>query len=164
MVLHNKKVFIFGGKTWINNYCTLGDLEYFNLVDKSWSFPALPTKSLLQVRRNHIAECFGNNMIIHGGINENGDLLNDAHVLGLQPLKWTEKLLTTDHPTAPYLAFHSSCLVLPRDVLNHPKLSVYKIPDSYKRRNEFTKTEVVSKYSNIFRHMKKAFTCLEEKH
>ncbi len=58
-VLFQKKLILFGGKFKNNNYFFMGDLEVFNLEDKSWTVPIVYTKSTLKLRSNHIAEIIG---------------------------------------------------------------------------------------------------------
>lgn len=135
-VLYNKKVYIFGGKTWINNYCDLGDLEYFSLNDKTWVYPSAYTKNLLQVRRNHIAETFSSYMIVHGGINEYGDILNDTYIFNLNLTKWSDIMINENNP-GPFLAYHASCIIIPKEIKNSPKLNVYKLPESNKKLNDY---------------------------
>ena len=85
----------------------------------------------MQVRRNHVAEIIGNQMIIHGGINENEGMQNDTYLLNFKPLKWIELHINENTP-GPYLAYHCSCLVLPHHIRISSKLSVYRVPETKK--------------------------------
>ncbi len=110
----------------------MGDLEYFNLIDDTWYFPTVYTKSILPLRRNHIAETFSNFMIIQGGLNDEGSFLNDTYIFNYIQLKWLE-LTIDDSLEFPYAAYHAACFILPKELKNTTKLSIYKLPDNYRR-------------------------------
>lgn len=57
--LYQKKVYVFGGRTKLNNYFYIPDLEIYNLEDKTWFSPILYTKSTLKLRRNHVSLLVG---------------------------------------------------------------------------------------------------------
>jgi hypothetical protein len=127
--VYNKKLYLFGGKAKMEKYTLLCDLEIFNLQEKSWSSPLVNTKTTLQLRRNHIAEIIGHHMIVHGGVSENGEYLNDTFLLSLNgSLKWTTCIINDDTP-GPTLAGHSHCLVLPHDFKYNPRMHIYKYPE-----------------------------------
>jgi N-acetylneuraminic acid mutarotase len=63
-VLYQKKLYIFGGKTKVQNYSFIPDLEIFNLEEKTWQSPVLYTKNTLKLRRNHLAELIGNDNLL----------------------------------------------------------------------------------------------------
>jgi len=58
-ILYQKKLYVFGGRTKMQNYFYIPDLEIYNLEDKTWGTPNLFTKSTLRLRRNHIALLVG---------------------------------------------------------------------------------------------------------
>ena len=58
-IMFQKKLILFGGRIKINNYVFSGDLEVFNLEDKSWTNPIIFTKSTLKLRSFHAAELIG---------------------------------------------------------------------------------------------------------
>lgn len=68
-------------------------------------------------------------MIIHGGIDENDNYLDDCYLLNLSPLKWNFCSISTE-TEHPRLAFHSSCVVLPQELKYNPKFNIYKFPDT----------------------------------
>ena len=72
-------MYSFGGKLILGK--NLGDLEIFNLDTRNWSFPKLETDNKPELRKNHIACCIGNQMFIHGGINDKEIYLNDSYLL-----------------------------------------------------------------------------------
>ena len=125
-VMHNGKLIIFGGK--YINLPILGDVDVFNLDTKIWSTPPLTSYSKLKLRRNHIAISVGNQMFIHGGIDEEGNYLSDCYLLNYNPFKWINVSISEDTPS-PVLAYHKCCLVLPEDIRINPRLSIYRIPD-----------------------------------
>ena len=125
-IIHNKRLIIFGGK-----YLTLsllGDVDVYNIETKTWHTPSLSTYSKLKLRRNHIACLIGNQMFIHGGIDEDGTFLNDCYLLNLNPLKWVTCQIN-EETRPPVLAYHKCCLVLPEEMKINPKMNIYKYPD-----------------------------------
>lgn len=74
-------------------------------------------------------------MFIHGGYDENNNVLNCFFVLNFNPLKWHDVLVSEDRKTkvtSPFLAYHTCCLVLPTEIKMHSKLNIYRIPDLHK--------------------------------
>ena len=66
--------------------------------------------------------------MIHGGLSEEGNYLNDAFILNLNPLKWINVPILNELDS-PYLASHAACLVLQIELLINPKLNMLKIPE-----------------------------------
>ena len=65
---------------------------------------------------------------MHGGISEDGNYLNDCYNLNLIPLKWNILPILNENES-PHLASHSACLVLQSELLNNPKLNIFKLPE-----------------------------------
>jgi len=63
-------------------------------------------KGEVKWRRDHIAECIGDLMLIYGGLDNHDIILDDIWLLHLVYLKW-ERIKVT----APGLAYHSSTIV-----------------------------------------------------
>lgn len=61
--LHQKRLYVFGGRTKIQNYSFILDLEVYNLEDKGWAAPTIYTKSTLKLRRNHVAVLVGKKFV-----------------------------------------------------------------------------------------------------
>lgn len=142
-IVHHRKIFIFGGKFLNDKYSDLADLEYFSLEDSRWHLPSIHTKSILQLRRNHIADLVGSSMIIHGGINDFGEILNDTYLLYLNPvIKWSE-LHIQDVANAPFLAYHSCCIVASPEIKSSSRFSVYRLPPVYKKINRNSASEII---------------------
>lgn len=59
-VLYQKKLFLFGGKSKLQNFYFIQDLEIFNIEERTWSSPNVYTKNNLKLRRNHIGIVVGN--------------------------------------------------------------------------------------------------------
>jgi hypothetical protein len=89
-------------------------------------------------------------MVIHGGITENNEILNDCYMLNINLInynsfsnkdkdysdynnkendKWN-KLSVISYSKSPYLFGHSATLVLPSEIINNSKFSIYKFPES----------------------------------
>lgn len=128
-IIHQKRIYIFGGKCKSNNYHYIADLDIFDLTDSQWLTPNFSSKASLELRRNHVADLIGNQMIIHGGFNEENKILSDAHVLSLSPLKWTT-LNISEFTPGPALSGHASAVVLPMEIRYNNKTSLYKFPEN----------------------------------
>ena len=150
------RLFIFGGRAKMisqNNNLVFSNsglycgLEVFNFSNLSWSTPYFSAKNSPRLRRNHISELIGNYMIIHGGITENNEILNDVYIINIYYMnnlniskdkdndnnkdsdKWNN-LIVTSNSKSPYLFGHSSTLVVPSNIQNHSKFSIYKFPEN----------------------------------
>ena len=58
-ILHQKKLFVFGGKSKIQSMYMFQDLEIFDVEQKFWIFPNISSKHFLKLRRNHVALLIG---------------------------------------------------------------------------------------------------------
>ena len=120
----SKNLYVFGG-IYIQTK-KFADLEIFNFDTKKWISPKFSTKNLIDLRKNHIGCTIGNAMFIHGGIDEQGNYLNDCHILIYQPLQWRVPEIKRSEFKAPYLAYHSCCLVIPKDIREDSTFNIYK--------------------------------------
>jgi len=127
-ILYQKKFIVFGGKIKAGNYQYLADLDIFDLNEKTWSQPTFNSKSFLPLRRNHVAELVGHQIIIHGGMSEDNQVLADCHVLSLNPYKWNYATISDLTPT-PALSGHASSLVVPAELKYNARMNIYKFPD-----------------------------------
>ena len=126
-IIYKSKYFIFGGRTLINNI--MGDLEIYNIENNTWTQLEKFSYKFVTMRKNHIACLVGQSMFIHGGIDENGEILNDSNLLSLNiPYSWTPALIAS-FCLPPQLAYHSCCLVAPTEILFNSKFSIYKFPE-----------------------------------
>ena len=127
-ILYKNKYYIFGGK-YINSNI-LAKLDIFDLSTNSWSTNNY-NYFLFKIRRNHIACLIGSQMLIHGGVDENDEILDDSYLLNLtNNLIWSK---TSIMPILipPKLAYHSCCLVIASDILYNNKFNIYRIPNSF---------------------------------
>ena len=105
-ILYKNKYYIFGGKYTNSNI--LAKLDIFDLSTNSWSTNNY-NYFLFKIRRNHIACLIGSQMLIHGGVDENDEILDDSYLLNLtNNLIWSK---TSIMPILipPKLAYHSCC-------------------------------------------------------
>ena len=67
-------------------------------------------------------------MLIHGGINEFGRVLDDTILLNMHTLTWSKCSINKlcQHPK---LWGHSCCLVIPSQILYNPKFNIYSFPE-----------------------------------
>ena len=127
-ILYKNKYYIFGGKYTNSNI--LAKLDIFDLSTNSWSTNNY-NYFLFKIRRNHIACLIGSQMLIHGGVDENDEILDDSYLLNLtNNLIWSK---TSIMPILipPKLAYHSCCLVITSDILYNNKFNIYRIPNSF---------------------------------
>ena len=126
-IFYQNKIYFFGGKIkYQKSSSTLG-LEVFSLSDGQFSIPSAG-KLNPEPRRNHIAELLGGQIFIYGGINNSNEILNDSYLLNLNPLKWVPTSISRFTP-GPKVYGHSSCVVIPKDILNSHKFSIYSYPE-----------------------------------
>jgi hypothetical protein len=126
-IFYQNKIYFFGGKTkYQKSSSTLG-LEIFSLSDGQFSIPSAG-KLNPEPRRNHVAELLGGQIFIYGGINNSNEILNDSFLLNLNPLKWVPTSISRFTP-GPKVYGHSSCVVIPKDILTSHKFSIYSYPE-----------------------------------
>ena len=126
-VVFQNKIYFFGGKTKYLNMSYLCGLDVYSISDYSFNSPLLGKLSP-ETRKNHISELLGNQMFIHGGLNEANEILNDCFLLTLNTLKWNVCTISKYTP-APRLYGHSSCVVIPQMLLFHHKFTIYSYPN-----------------------------------
>ena len=126
-IFHQNKIYFYGGKTKYQKSSLSCGLEIFSLSDGLFSSPSVG-KFVPEDRRNHIAELIGNQIFIFGGINNSNEILNDSFILNLNPLKWISCSINKYTP-APKVYGHSSCLVVPREIIKNHKFSIFSYPD-----------------------------------
>ena len=119
----NNKLYIFGGKTKYSTTSVLNGLEVFSFNNNTYSSNFLNGDSP-ENRRNHIAIFIGAQMFIHGGINENGKVLNDSYLLNIHQFKWN-KCIIDKYCHWPKLYGHACSLVIPLRTLFNPKFNIY---------------------------------------
>ena len=127
-VLKNGNLYVYGGV--YTQFKAFGNIEIFNLETKKWTSPIFNTKYIVSLRKNHIACSIGNCMFIQGGIDEEGEYLNDCYLLNYQPLQWKIPQIKKTNIKIPCLAYHSCCLIIPTELKEYPSFTIYKrIPE-----------------------------------
>ena len=129
-IIYQNKIYLFGGRTKYGGSFVSPGLEIFSLNDKCYLNHDQEGGIMPELRKNHIAELIGNQMLIHGGINENNQVLGDCCYLNLNlnQLKWGACQIHKSSP-GPRLYGHTSALVLPKEYYTSNKLSIFNYPD-----------------------------------
>ena len=135
-IIFKNKFIIFGGR--YIQVPILADLDVYNIDTNTWSNPAVNTTRYLKLRKHHIACLIGQHMLIHGGIGENGEYLDDCNLLSLNPFKWTEAQIAP-FCEKPILAMHSCVLVIGEDIKNNMKFNIYKFPEVSPNKRTFSR-------------------------
>ena len=145
-IIYQNKIFLFGGRTKYGGSFVSPGLEIFSLNDKCFLNHEPEGGIMPEPRKNHIAELIGNQMLIHGGISENNQVLGDCFFLNLSlsQLKWGACPINKN-TQGPRLYGHTSALVLPKEFYASNKLSIFNYPEV-----EFTNTRIKEKGIYIF--------------
>ncbi len=129
-LVYFKKLYIVGGRIKENNYTFFpSNIDIYDTEDHTWSSQQVYSRSNLCQRRNHVAEIIGCQMIIHGGINEKNEFLNETVLISFSPLKFIQCVIKEETP-GPYLAGHGCALVIPSEMRSNTKFNIYKSYDS----------------------------------
>jgi len=133
---YQNNIYFFGGKIKENNQDILGGLEIYNFSENSFYIP----QDIIdpKLRRNHISCVVGGQILFHGGIDLNNEILDDIIILNLNPLKWIKPIINNYLPM-PRVYGHSSCLVIPTSILMHYKFNIYRYPDEDKVKDNLDK-------------------------
>ena len=131
----NNKLFIFGGKTKYGNTSYMNGLDIFSFNERK-----ILNNSIYgdkpENRKSHIAVFVGAQMLVHGGINDEGKILDDTYLFNMHTLTWNKCNISKicQHPK---LWGHACCLVIPGQILYNPKFNVYAFPefDTVKKKN-----------------------------
>ncbi len=133
-IIENRYLFILGGKIKFNNnedFCTIDIFDF--IKNKNIKPDFLNSNSNFLRRKNFISEKINDSIIIHGGINEKNEISNEICILNSKFDNYNNKIyLYLNKPSfinSPFLFGHSSCLVLPSEIKNHPFLSINYIPE-----------------------------------
>ena len=127
-VIYQNKIFLFGGRTKYGGGFVSPGLEIFSLTENSFTNQDPEGNIFPEPRKNHIAELIGAQMLIHGGLNETNEILNDCYYLNLNQLKWGACSINRTTPS-PKLYGHTSCLVLPKEYYQSHKLNIFSYPE-----------------------------------
>ena len=146
-VIYQNKIYFYGGRIKVEKTSMLVGLEIYSLSDNI--FISSNVKGGPNKRRNHIAEIIGNVMLIHGGISEDNEVLDDCYLLHLQQLAWMSPVINTYSPS-PKVFGHTSCLVIPHNILTNSKFNIYRYPDSEYYNVKNTKKKKIERGLYIF--------------
>ena len=131
----NNKLYIFGGKTKYLNTSYLNNLDIFSFTERKIINCQINGEKP-ENRKSHIAIFVGTQMLIHGGINVDGKILDDSYLFNMHTLTWNKCIINKicEHPK---LWGHACCLVIPGQILYNPKFSIYSFPefDTVKKKN-----------------------------
>ena len=88
-VLYKKEIYIYGGVT-DNTFIGREDLVVYDIEKKKFKLEEKTFNKLnFKWRRNHNAEMVGNHMVVYGGIDDDGKVLDDLWALDLNlTLRW----------------------------------------------------------------------------
>ena len=127
-IIYKNRYFIFGGK-YLNTE-SYAKLDIYDFSTNSW-LNNIYNYFIFKLRRNHIACLIGSQMLIHGGVDETGEILDDSYLLNLNSNYIWAKTSIMPILIPPKLAYHSCCLVIASDILYNNKFSIYRIPNSF---------------------------------
>lgn len=121
---------IYGGEKQYNKAFRvrecLNDVRYFNLDTGEWRF-IKTWGDFVEGRRNHAGTILTKNMLVYGGINNNGRFLNDLVQLNLETHKWMVCEFEPSVSNEENIAFHTICAVFKSE----PKVSSIYHPYEY---------------------------------
>ena len=140
------KIFIYGGQTKYEQFALLNKnenlyrycgLEYYDINQNEWDRPIISISNQPPLRKNHIAELIGSELVIMGGINESNQIFNDVYSLNLNfpngtKEKW-KKVDISQILEGPYVFGHSSSLAVQNAIAKSNKVSLYKYPDQERK-------------------------------
>ena len=148
MTYHRDYIYIYGGN--VNQNLLIRNREQsitiFDTKKELYYYPRCQNYKNVQWRRNHIGIGIGNNILIHGGINDNGDYLNDLWIFECFKFKWNH-LSYKSLIKIPKIAFHSGVLVIKnQDILYHNDLNIYKFPEGSISKSKGNKIKIEGIY------------------
>ena len=129
-IIYKNKYYIFGGQYLHSGF--FAKLDIYNLDTNTWTNCNHNSNFLLffKLRKNHISCKIGPQIFIHGGIGEDGEILDDSYLLNLNSDLDLLKANIFPISIPPKLAYHSCCLVMNSEVLKSNKFTIYKFPTS----------------------------------
>ena len=140
----NNKLYIFGGKTKYENSSVTNGLIIFSFNDYKYSIPEIGYLKP-EPRRSHISILIANQILIHGGINEENNILNDCYLLNINPLKWHRANIDISSKS-PKLYGHAACLVIPIIILINRKFNIYNFPEGINNNKKVNQIKIKGLY------------------
>ena len=120
------KIYFFGGRVMDEEMIILSGLEIYDFTDNKFSTQYLQNEP--KSRRNHVSCLINGQMFIHGGIDSSNNILDDCHILNLQPLKWIIPNINS-YGGCPKVYGHTCCLIVPNEILSNIRFNIYKYPE-----------------------------------
>ena len=146
MTYYKDNLYIFGGYT--NNLFRSREdnISVFDLKHEKFVYPYISNNKIVPWRRNHIGVGVGYTMLIHGGIDDEGEYLNDIWIFDCTKNKWNS-LNFRSFIKIPNIAYHSACLVVKSQiVLYHNDFNIYKYPEGIIGRSKINKPKIEGVY------------------
>ena len=140
-------LYIFGGTFPRNNFRDKEEnICIFDMKRENFYYPKCQNAKNVKFRRNHIGIGIGSTLLIHGGIDDNGNYLNDLWIFDCLKYKWFPLNFRT-LMKIPRIAFHSAALVIKNiSILIHKDLSVYKFPEGSITKGKIGKPKIEGVY------------------
>ncbi len=137
MTYYNKKLYIFGGVTHNDSYYLREkNICIFDIIKEQYFYPQCENYQKVLWRRNHIAISVGNCMIVHGGIDDDNNYLNDIWYFDYEKLKWSILYYKT-LVNIPAIAYHSCALAIKnKNKLNNDEFNIYKFSDNFNEKKK----------------------------
>ena len=127
-ICYQNILYVIGGRTKYNHSYVFSDFDFYDLEKNKFTYKQCYTRDRLQFRYGHISHLINNQIIVHGGINEDGKVLNDTFIISLSPFKTLSAKVSYEYP-GPYLYGHCEALAVPKDIATNPRTNIYKLPD-----------------------------------
>ena len=148
MTYYRDYLYIFGGNVMGGSLIRSREenITIYDLKKEIYYYPKCHNYKIVQWRRNHIGIGIGNNILIHGGINDEGEFLDDLLLFECLKFKWT-KLSYKSLIKIPKIAFHTGVLVIKnQDIIFHNDLNIYKFPEGSISKNKRNKIKIEGIY------------------
>lgn len=129
--LFGDNIYIYGGSMSIDSLDEVENILVYSLSTNRFYDQWMINSKQVEFRRNHICHCIGFDMLIYGGVNLQGQVLNDIAILNLLTLKWE---IAEINENIPFLREAASALVTRTDrmIKGSPKFGVYQTPEDLK--------------------------------
>lgn len=127
-IIYQGIAYIIGGRTKYVNSSIFSDFDFFDITNKKFIEKTYIARDRWQFRYGHISVLINNQVLVHGGVDENQNVLSNSFVLSLSPLKMHTPRLHPDYP-APALYDHCAALAIPKDTLINPRMNMYNTPE-----------------------------------
>ena len=147
MIYYMDNLYIFGGVIPKNTFHEHEEnICIFDIKRENYYYPKCQNYKSVKTRRNHIGIGIGYTMLIHGGIDEEGNFLDDMWLFDCLRYKWTP-LNYRNLIKIPKIAFHSSALVIKnKSFLYHKDLNIYKFPEGTITKGKIGKPKIEGIY------------------